>query len=64
MHNNGKDNLDKFDSKSNEALFIRYSSSSKAFRVCNKKILKIGKSIHVVFNEFSSSDDRLKEEED
>ena len=29
--NNGKDNLDKFDSKSNQVLFIGYSSSSKEF---------------------------------
>ena len=28
VYNNGKDNLDKFDSKFDETLFIRYSSSS------------------------------------
>ena len=37
-HNNHKDNLDKFNSKSNEALFIGYSSSSKAFQVFNKEL--------------------------
>ena len=30
VHNNGKDNLDKFDPKSDEAWFLGYSSSSKA----------------------------------
>ena len=49
FHNNGKDNLDKFDPKSNEALFNGYSSSNKTFHI---------------FDEFSSSDDRLREEKD
>ena len=35
VYNNGKDNLDKFEPKSNEPWFIRYSSSKKAFRVFN-----------------------------
>ena len=35
VHNNGKDNLDKFDPKSDEAWFLGYSSTSKAFRVYN-----------------------------
>ena len=33
VHNNDKDNLDKFDPKSDEACFIGYSLSSKAFRM-------------------------------
>ena len=61
VHNNGKDNLDKFDSKSNEALFIGYFSSSKTFHVFNKRNLKIEESIHVIFYEFSFNDDRLRE---
>ena len=66
VYNNGKDNLDKFNSKSNEALLIDYSSFRKAFIVFNKRTLKIEEFIHVFFffNEFSSSDDKLKEEED
>ena len=63
-HNNDKDNLDKFDSKFNEALFIGQSSSSKAFHVYNKRNLKIEESIYVVFYEFSLSDDTLREEKD
>ena len=35
VHNNGKDNLDKYDSKSYEAFFIDYSSSSKPFHIFN-----------------------------
>ena len=62
VHNNGKDNLDKFDSKSDETLFIRYSSSSKASHVFNKRILKIEESMHFFyFFEFHLSDCRLRE---
>ena len=57
VHNNGKDNIDKFDIKFDKALFIGYSSFSKPFHVFNKKTLKIEESIHIVFYEFSSSDD-------
>ena len=37
IHNNGKDNLEKFDLKSDERIFLGYSTISKAFRVFNKK---------------------------
>ena len=49
--NNGKDNLEKFDAKSDEAIFLGYSSSSKAYRVFNKRILIVEESIYVTFNE-------------
>ena len=62
IHNSGKDNPDKFDSKFDEALFIGYSSFSKAFYVFNKKTLKSQESIHVVFYEFSLSDNILRED--
>ena len=51
MLNNGKESLDKFDAKANECLFLGYSSTSKAYRVFNKNLLKIEESIHVVFDE-------------
>ena len=35
--NNGKDNLGKFDAKSDEGIFLGYSLNSKAFRIYNKK---------------------------
>ena len=53
VHNNGKDNLGKFDPRSDEGIFLGYSSQSKAYRVYNKSTKKIEESIHVVFNEKS-----------
>ncbi|GAV90482.1 hypothetical protein CFOL_v3_33891, partial [Cephalotus follicularis] len=37
VHNNGKDNLGKFDAKTDECIFLGYSNSSKAYRIFNKK---------------------------
>ena len=36
IHNNGKDNLEKFDSKTDEGIFLGYSNRNKAYRVFNK----------------------------
>ena len=36
IHNNGKDNLRKFNPKSDEGIFFGYSNRSKAYRVYNK----------------------------
>ncbi|XP_075107183.1 uncharacterized protein LOC142180148 [Nicotiana tabacum] len=49
IHNNGKDNLGKFDPKSDEGIFLGYSPSSRAYRVYNKRTLCIEESIHVIF---------------
>ena len=49
--NNEKDNLEKFDAKSDEAIFLGYFISSKAYRVFNKRTLIVEESIHVTFNE-------------
>ena len=49
--NNSKDSLDKFDTKSDEAIFFVYSTFSKIFRVFNKRILVVEESIHIVFDE-------------
>ena len=51
MLNNRKDNLGKFDAKSDESIFLGYSLTSKAFRVFNKRTLVVEKSIHVIFDE-------------
>ena len=48
--NNGKDNLEKFDAKSDEGIFLGYSTNSKAYRVFNKRTLIVEESIHVTFN--------------
>ena len=63
VHNNGKDNLGKFDAKSDEAIFLGYSSTSKAFWVYNKRNLQVEKSIHVVFYESPSSIHKKDENE-
>ena len=47
---NTKDNLGKFDAKSNVGAFLGYSTSSKAFRVFNKTMV-VEESIHVIFYE-------------
>ena len=49
--NNEKDNLEKFDAKSDEAIFLGYSSSNKAYRVFNKRTLTVEEFIYVTFNE-------------
>ena len=51
IHNNGKENLGKFDIKSDEGIFVGYFSICKAYRVCNERTEFIEKSIHVVFDE-------------
>ena len=48
---NTKDNLGKFDAKSNVEIFIGYSSSRKAYKVFKKKAMVVEESIHVVFDE-------------
>lgn len=49
--NNDKDNLGKFDKKSDKGIFLGYSLSSKAYRVYNKRTLVIEESMHVSFDE-------------
>ncbi|KMS94635.1 hypothetical protein BVRB_016780 [Beta vulgaris subsp. vulgaris] len=51
VHNNGKSSLDKFDPRSDEAVFVGYSSHSKAYKVFNKRTLCVEESIHVLFDE-------------
>ena len=51
VHVNGKENLGKFDPRSDEAIFLGYSLVSKAYRVFNKRTRKIEESVHVVFDE-------------
>ena len=62
-----KNNLGKFDAKSDEALLNRYSFISKAYRVYNKRTLQVKESIYVVFDKsplsvFRKND--LNDEED
>ncbi|RVW95452.1 hypothetical protein CK203_028682 [Vitis vinifera] len=52
---NTKDNLGKFDAKSDVGIFLGYSTSSKAFRVFNKRTMVVEESIHVIFYESNNS---------
>ena len=52
--NNGKDNLGKFDAKSDEGIFLGYSLNSKDFRIYNKRTMNIEQWIHVSFDKTNS----------
>ena len=52
---NTKNNLGKFDAKSDVGIFLGYSTSSKAFRVFNKITMVVEESIHVIFYESKNS---------
>jgi len=49
--NNDKDNLGKFDAKSDEGIHIGYALNGHVYRVFNKRLLTVEKSMHVVFDE-------------
>nr|GEW26589.1 retrotransposon protein [Tanacetum cinerariifolium] len=66
----GKDYLTKFDPKSYEGVFLRYSQNSKAYIILNEQTMKVKESLNVTFDETSSlpktsplEDDDLVEEE-
>ncbi|KAG7584165.1 GAG-pre-integrase domain [Arabidopsis suecica] len=48
---NDKDYLGKFDSKSDEGMFLGYSETSTAFRIYNKRTCAIMESVNVVFDD-------------
>ena len=48
---NTKDNLGKFDAKTDEGIFLGYATSSKSYRVFNKRSLVVEESMHIVFDE-------------
>ena len=50
-----KDNLGKFDPRSEVVIFLGYSNTSKAYRVYNKRTLVVNESMHVMFNESNLS---------
>ena len=50
---NEKDALGKFDTKSDDDIFLGYSFVSKVFHIFNKRTLVIEEFIHVIFNEVS-----------
>ena len=54
VHNNKKEPLGKFNPRSDEAIFLGYSSHSKAYKVFNKRTLCVEESVHVLFDESNS----------
>nr|KYP38726.1 Retrovirus-related Pol polyprotein from transposon TNT 1-94 [Cajanus cajan] len=62
--NNGKEQLGKFDAKADEAIFLGYSTNSKAYRIYNKRTLVVEESVHVVFDESNKQETRQTEIED
>ena len=59
--NNGKENLGKFDSKADEAIFLGYSLTIKAYRTFNRKNLNVEESMLVVFDEVVDLEENLFE---
>nr|KYP31467.1 Copia protein [Cajanus cajan] len=62
--NNGKEQLGKFDAKADEAIFLGYSTNSKAYRVYNKRTLIVEESFYVVFDETNKQETKQTEIED
>ena len=55
--------MEKFDSRSDERIFLRYSSTSKAYRVYNKRTKKVMETVNVVINESLESGSKKFSEE-
>ena len=55
--------MGKFDSRSDKGIFLGYSFTSKAYRVYNKRIMKVMEIVNVVIDESSNSgsEDFIKE---
>ena len=47
--------MGKFDSRSDEGIFLSYSSTSKTYRVYNKRTMKVMETVNVVIDESSDS---------
>ena len=50
-----RENVGKFDSRSDEGIFLGYSSTSKAYRVYNKRTIKVMETVNVDIDESSDS---------
>jgi hypothetical protein len=63
---NIRDNLGKFDSKSDKGLFLGYSLTSKAYRIYNLRTQTLEESMHVKFDEFEDqpSNEIIEEDEE
>ena len=50
-----RENVEKFDSRSDEGIFLGYSSKRKAYRVYNKRTKKVMETVNVMIDEASES---------
>nr|XP_023870462.1 uncharacterized protein LOC111983046 [Quercus suber] len=50
-----RENVGKFDSRSDEGIFLGYSSTSKDYQVYNKRTIKVMETVNVVIDESSNS---------
>ena len=58
-----RENVRKFDSQSDEGIFLGYSSTSKAYRVYNKRTKKVMEIVNVVIDKaLDSGSERISEE--
>ena len=58
-----RENVGKFDSRSDEGIFLGYSSTSKAYRVYNKRTMKVMETVNVVIDKPSvSGSEKVSEE--
>ena len=57
-----KENVRKFDSWSDEGIFLGYSSTSKAYRVYNKRTKKVMETVNVINEALDSGFERISEE--
>ena len=55
--------MGKFDSRSDEGIFLGYLSTSKAYRVYNKRTMKVMETVKVVIDESSDSSSEKYSEE-
>ena len=60
---NDRENVRKFDSRSDEGIFLGYSSTSKAYQVYNKRTMKVMETMNVVIDEsLNSGSEKFSEE--
>ena len=57
------ENVGKFDSWNDEGIFLGYSSTSKAYRVYDKRTMKVMETVNVVIDESLDSDTEKFSEE-
>ena len=61
---NDKENLGKFDPKSDKGIFLGYSTNSKGYRIFNLKNKTMEISMHIIFDEFDNMDTKKDDDEE